>query len=140
MRIPHDLTRDPYAGVCPFHGDCFEGLASGSAIQQRWGKPAEELRDSEEVWQLEAEYLALGVVNVICTVSPQRVILGGGVMNQGALFPLIRERVRELIAGYVSVPELSDAINGYIVKPALGDRAGVLGAIELARRATDAAA
>jgi fructokinase len=137
MRIPHDRTHDPYPGICPFHGDCFEGLASGSAIRERWGKPGEELRDTEAVWQLEAEYLALGVVNVICTVSPQRVILGGGVMNQGTLLPLIRTRVRELIAGYVSVPELSDGVREYIVKPTLGDRAGVLGAIELARLATD---
>ena len=117
MRIPHDVVRDPYAGVCPFHGDCFEGLASGSAISQRWGKPGEELREIEEVWRLEAEYLALGVVNVVCTVSPQRVILGGGVMSQPTLLPLVRNRVRELTAGYVSAPELSDAIDEYLVEP-----------------------
>ncbi len=135
MLIPHDRERDPFAGVCPFHGDCFEGLASGSSLLERWGKPAEELTDRPEVWELEAEYVALGVVNVICTVSPERVILGGGVMKQPALLPLVRTRVQELLAGYVSAPELSDGIGAYLVTPALGDRAGVLGALELARLA-----
>jgi fructokinase len=135
MLIPHD----PFAGACPFHGDCFEGLASGSAIGQRWGKPAEELTDRAEVWELEAEYLALGIVNVICVVSPQRVILGGGVMKQPSLLPLIRARTRELLAGYIAAPELSDGLDEYIVGPALGDRAGVLGAIELARLAAQEA-
>jgi fructokinase len=138
MLIPHDRARDPFAGGCPFHGDCFEGLASGGAIRQRWGKPAEELGDRGEVWELEAEYLALGVVNVICVVSPQRVILGGGVMKQPSLLPLVRARTRELLAGYVSAPELSDGLDEYIVAPVLGDRAGVLGAIELARLAHQA--
>jgi fructokinase len=135
MLIPHDRERDPFGGVCPFHGDCFEGLASGSSIRQRWGRPGEQLGDEAEVWELEAEYLALGIVNVICTVSPQRVILGGGVMKQPALRSLVQTRVRERLAGYVSAPELSDGIGEYIVSPALGDRAGVLGAIELARLA-----
>jgi fructokinase len=135
MLIPHDRARDPFAGACPFHGDCFEGLASGGAIRERWGTPAEELGDRGEVWELEAEYLALGVVNVICVVSPQRVILGGGVMKQPSLLPLVRTRTRELLAGYVSAPELLDGLDEYIVAPALGDRAGVLGAIELARLA-----
>jgi fructokinase len=135
MLIPHDRARDPFPGSCPFHGDCFEGLAAGSAIERRWGKPGEELGDRSDVWELEAEYLALGVVNVICVMSPQRVILGGGVMKQPSLLPLVRARTRELLAGYVGAPELSDGLDEYIVGPALGDRAGVLGAIELARLA-----
>jgi fructokinase len=135
MLIPHDRARDPFDGACPFHGDCFEGLASGSAIRQRWGKPAEELADRSEVWELEAEYLALGVVNVICVVSPQRVILGGGVMKDSSLLPLVRARTRELLAGDIPAPELAGGLDDYIVGPALGDRAGVLGAIELARLA-----
>jgi fructokinase len=134
MLIPHDRDRDPFAGACPFHGDCFEGLASGGAIRQRWGKPAEELAERSEVWELEAEYVALGVVNVICVVSPQRVILGGGVMKHPSLLPLIRGRVHALLAGYISA--LDGNIDEYIVGPALGDRAGVLGAIELARLAS----
>jgi fructokinase len=136
MLIPHDRARDPFGGSCPFHGDCFEGLAAGSAIERRWGKPGEELGGRSEVWELEAEYLALGVVNVICIVSPQRVILGGGVMKQPSLLPLVRARVRELLAGYIVAPELTDGLDEYIVGPVLGDRAGVLGAIELARLAS----
>ena len=135
MRVPHDQARDPFDGSCPFHGDCFEGLAAGGAIERRWGKPGEQLGDRSEVWELEAEYLALGVVNVICIASPQRVILGGGVMKQPSLLPLVRARVRELLAGYIVAPELADGLDEFIVGPALGDRAGVLGAIELARLA-----
>jgi fructokinase len=133
MLIPHDRARDPFAGVCPYHGDCFEGLASGEAIAARWGMPAGEIED-EEAWRLEAEYLALGVVNVIYTLSPERIILGGGVMKQRRLLPLVRARVRELLAGYVAAPELADGLDEYLVAPGLGDRAGVLGAIELARQ------
>jgi fructokinase len=127
MLIPHDREADPFAGVCPYHGDCFEGLASGGAIRSRWGTPAEELEEGHEAWRLEAEYLALGLANVVYTLSPQRIVLGGGVMKQSWLLPLVRARVGELLAGYVVAPE--------IVPPALGDRAGVLGAIELARLA-----
>jgi fructokinase len=123
--VPHDRMRDPFAGSCPFHGDCFEGLASGTAIRERWGKPAEELGDEPEVWELEAEYLALGILNIVCIVSPQRVIVGGGVAKRPGLLQLADVRLRERLAGYVSAPE--------IVPPALGDRSGVLGAIELAR-------
>jgi fructokinase len=136
MRIPHDRARDPFAGVCPYHGDCFEGLASGEAIRQRWGRPGQELTDPA-VWELESEYLALGLMNVICTLSPQRIILGGGVPKKPTLLPLVRRRLQELLAGYFNAPELTrpDAIDQYIVPPGLGDQAGVLGAIELARRA-----
>jgi fructokinase len=134
MSIPHDRVRDAFDGVCPYHGDCFEGLASGDAIRARWGRPAEELTD-EQVWLLEADYLALGLLNVICTLSPQRIIIGGGVMNEPTLLSLVRSRVRELASGYFNTPELTEAIDDYIVAPALGDRAGVLGAIELARLA-----
>jgi fructokinase len=129
MRLPHDRDRDPFDGVCPYHGDCFEGLASGDAMRRRWGKPAEELDEDHEAWSLEADYLALGLANVVCTLSPQRIVLGGGVMKQSWLLPLVRARVGEVLAGYVAMPE--------IVPPALGDRAGVLGAIELARLAVE---
>src|SRR5207302_6382700 len=134
MRIPHDRDRDPFDGVCPYHGDCFEGLASGDAMRARWGRPPEEIAD-ERAWLLEAEYVALGLVNVICTLSPQRIVVGGGVMHEPTLLPLIHSRVHELASGYFDAPELADSIDGYIVPPALGDRAGVLGALELARLA-----
>ena len=137
MRIPHDLARDPFGGVCPYHGDCLEGLASGDAMHARWGRPPEELGD-EGVWQLEAEYLALGLLNVVCTLSPQRIVVGGGVTHQPSLLPLVRRRVAELASGYFDAPELGIAIDDYIVAPGLGDRAGVLGALELARLAAAA--
>jgi fructokinase len=132
--VPHDRARDPFDGVCPFHGDCLEGLACAGAIRARWGKHGEELEDGA-VWELEAQYLALGVVNVVCMLSPQRIILGGGVLRQPVLLPLVRERVRELAAGYFDVRELRDGLDDFIVGPALGDRAGMLGALELARSA-----
>jgi fructokinase len=133
MRIPHDRERDAFDGICPYHGDCFEGLASGEAIRVRWGTAGEHTSD-ERVWQLEAEYLALGLVNVICTVSPQRIVLGGGVMKQPSLLPIVRKRVSELLAGYIDAPELDGTLDDYLVSPALGDRAGVLGSLELARQ------
>jgi fructokinase len=135
MRIPHDRELDPFEGVCPYHGDCFEGLAAGGAIRERWGKRGEDLADPA-VWELEAHYVALGLVNVICTLSPQRIILGGGVPKQPTLLPLVRDQVRTLLAGYIDADELDDGLDEFIVPPALGDRAGVLGAIELARTAT----
>jgi fructokinase len=134
MRIPHDRKRDPFDGACPYHGDCFEGLASGDALRARWGRSPPEIAD-ESAWLLEAEYLALGLQNVICTISPQKIILGGGVMKEPALLPHVRSRVQALASGYFDAPELGAAIDEYIVPPALGDRAGVLGALELARRA-----
>jgi fructokinase len=138
MRIPHDRARDPFDGVCPYHGDCFEGLASGDAVRGSWGRPPEQISD-ERAWQLEAEYLALGLMNVICALSPQRMIVGGGVMNQPSLLLLVRSRVQVAASGYFDAPELGEAIDDYIVPPALGDQAGVLGALELARRAVASA-
>ena len=134
MRIPHDREADPFDGICPYHGDCLEGLASGEAIRQRWDRPGEELSGAAP-WETEAEYLALALVNVICMLSPQRIIIGGGVAKQPTLLPLARQRVRELLAGYLRAPELTDpeGIDRYIVTPDLGGSAGVIGAIELAR-------
>src|SRR5579862_111169 len=96
MRIPHDRERDPFDGVCPYHGDCLEGLASGEAMKARGEQPLE----------LEAEYLALGVLNVVSVLSPELVILGGGVMKEAGLLELVRRRVAELGAGYVETPEI----------------------------------
>ena len=134
MRIPHDRARDPFDGVCPYHGDCLEGLASGEAAKQRWPGVGADGWD-EQMLELEAEYLALGLTNVIATLSPQRLILGGGVMKQPTLLSRIRTHVQQLAAGYFDTPEFGEQIDGYIVPPTLGDMAGVLGALELARRA-----
>jgi fructokinase len=133
MRIPHDRARDPFDGICPYHGDCLEGLASGEAIRRRWGRPGQELSGTA-AWELEAEYIALALVNVVCLLSPQRIIVGGGVARQPTLLPLARRRLRELLAGYLRAPELTDpeAMDGYVVAPELGGEAGVIGAIQLA--------
>jgi fructokinase len=134
MRIPHDRDADPFPGVCPYHGDCWEGLASGRAIEARWGKPSAEL-DDEAAWDLEAHYLALGLVCVICVLSPERVVIGGGVMNRRGLLELVHREIVALMNGYLSAPVLGDGISGFVTIPALGRRAGVLGAIALAESA-----
>ena len=132
IRIPHDRTADPFEGACPFHGDCFEGLASGPAIERRWQAAGESLPASHPAWPLEAHYLALALTTFVCTLSPQRIILGGGVMQQDALLPLIRSEVVDLLHGYVLAPPILEAIDGYIVPPALGANSGIVGALTLA--------
>ncbi|HEX9733666.1 MAG TPA: ROK family protein [Thermoanaerobaculia bacterium] len=134
MLVPHDRDADPFAGQCPYHGDCLEGLASGPAIAARWGRAAHELPDDHPAWDLEAEYLAAAAVNLTVVLSPQRVVLGGGVMERAQLYPKIRRRTRERLNGYVRSPAVVDEIDAYIVPPALGKRAGVLGALALAAR------
>ncbi len=135
LRIPHDLSLDPFAGVCPFHGDCWEGLASGPAMEKRWGVPARQLPEDHVAWDLEAQYLALAVQNLIVTLSPQRIIMGGGVMEQRHLFDKVRRRVQSLLNDYVKHPQIIHAMDEYIVPPALGNRAGVLGGFALAEAA-----
>jgi len=131
---PRDRAADPFPGMCPFHGDCLEGLASGPALLARWGQPAEGLHEDHPAWPLEAHYLALAVVNFVCTLSPQRIILGGGVMDQRHLFPLIRREVVALLNGYLRASEILDGIDAYIVPPGLGNRSGRLGAIAMAEQ------
>ena len=134
LRIPHDI-RDSFAGNCPFHGDCFEGLAAGPAIQARWGKPARELPPDHPAWALEANYIALGLVNLTMALSPRRFLLGGGVMQQPHLFALIREEFGRLLNGYVRHRDILDGLDEYIQPPQLGSQAGVLGALVLAEKA-----
>jgi fructokinase len=127
LRIPHDGDRDPFDGVCPFHGDCLEGLASGRAIEARWGRRPQDLDGDSRVWELQAQYLALGLVSVISVLSPERILLGGGVMRQPALLPLVQSEVATLMNGYQQA--------GTIMSPTLAPRSGVLGAIALAETA-----
>lgn len=136
IRIPHDPLRDPFAGSCPFHGDCLEGLASGEAMRRRWGRPAEDL-DDPSAWELEAEYVALAVVNLTYALSPERIVVGGGVAKHPALLPAVRARLLALAAGYpgAPVPVAPAAVEEYVTGPSLGDRSGVAGAVELARAA-----
>lgn len=132
IRIPHDWNRDPFPGICPFHEDCLEGLASAPAIERRWEQSPETLPADHQAWLLEADYLAMGTVNLICIVSPELIVMGGGIMKQRQLFPMIRHRVQKLLNQYILMPEIIDNIDKYIVPPVFGDRTGVLGAIALA--------
>lgn len=133
--LPHNKTADSFAGACPFHGDCLEGMVSGPALEKRWQARGETLAADHVVWQMTAHSLALGLINIICILSPQRIILGGGVMHQPQLFPLVRREVQQLLNGYLQVPQITRHIDEYIVPPGLGDRAGMLGAIALAQQA-----
>ncbi len=92
---------DEFAGACPFHGGCLEGMAAGPAIEKRWGRKGAELVAEGRVWEVEAHYLAQAAVQFIYILSPKRIIMGGGVMQQAQLFPLIRQKVQESLNGYV---------------------------------------
>jgi len=134
--IPHDKKRDPFAGVCPFHGDCLEGLATGPALMARWNvNSAMKLPPEHEAWELEADYLAYAVANWIVTLSPQRVIMGGGVMKREELLGKIQERVPNLLNGYIQHPMILEHIDELIVRPGLGGDSGICGAIALAEKA-----
>lgn len=135
MLIPHNWDADPYAGMCPYHGDCLEGLTTGGALRERWQTDPVTLPAEHPAWELEAHYLALGLVNIITVLSPQRIIMGGGVMEQRQLFALIHNQVFSLLNGYIQRPEILDEMDRYIVPPGLGNRSGVLGAIALAQDA-----
>jgi fructokinase len=134
LRVPHDVGRDPFPGTCPYHRDCLEGLASGPAMQARWGVAAGTLPPDHPGWELEAQYLALALVNLTVTVSPRRIILGGGVMQQQQLFHLIRKEFAHLMNNYIRRKELIDDLESYIQAPGLGSRAGILGSLVLAER------
>jgi fructokinase len=140
LRIPHDMARDPFAGVCPFHGDCLEGLASGPSMQARWGAPAGTLPPDHPGWILEAHYLALGLTNLTVTLSTKRILLGGGVMKQPHLFELIRKEFARLLNGYVRHSNISEGLHEYIRPPQLSSESGILGALVLAENARSGAA
>lgn len=125
---------DHYEGKCPYHKTCLEGLAAGPAIEERWGKKGIELQDRDEVWDLEAYYLAQALTDYILILAPQLIILGGGVMHQEQLFTRIRSYVKEMLNGYIKTKELED-IDHYIVPASLHDDQGIMGALELGRRA-----
>jgi fructokinase len=134
LRIPHNREADPFPGICPFHEDCFEGLASGPAIEKRLGLSGARIPENDPFWNIEADYIASALMNYILTLSPKKIILGGGVMQREFLFSRVRWRVRELLNGYVSSRSLLENIDDYIVKPGLGNQSGSLGAIALAMR------
>jgi len=133
MRVTRHRA-DEFAGICPFHGDCLEGLAAGPALQARWGAPANELPSDHPAWEIEADYLAQACQNLLMIAPPARIVLGGGVMHQEQLFPLVRSRLRELLANYLDRDYLEGDLASLIVPPDLGDNAGLLGCVALGLR------
>jgi fructokinase len=136
----HTLVRrhpkDTFEGVCPYHGDCLEGMASGLAMEKRWGIKAHLLTADHEAWDMEAYYIAQACVQAIVMVSPEKIVLGGGVMKQVHLFDLIHKYVKEMLNGYIQSP-LIDCLTTYIVAPGLGELSGMLGAYALALEAIE---
>lgn len=122
---------DSFKGCCPFHEGCFEGLASGTSIYKRWGIRAENIEEGHEAWDIEAYYIAQALVNYVMILSPQRIILGGGVMHQKHLLDKVRRYFKELIADYISTDEI-DRLDEYIVLQSLSDEQGIMGALILA--------
>ena len=132
------LSRHPedhYKGHCPYHSNCAEGLAAGPAVEERWGQKAVDLADREDVWEMEAYYMAQAITDYILSYSPEKVILGGGIMHQKKLYGMIRNKTRELLNGYIAREEILNGMEDYIVEPALGDEAGIKGALCLGREA-----
>ncbi|MDT8436007.1 MAG: ROK family protein [Gemmatimonadota bacterium] len=135
--VGRDPARDSFPGICPFHGDCLEGMASGPALAAHWGRPAEELPPDHEAWEREAAHLAAGLAAITCVLSPERIVLGGGVMETPGLLERVRDALHARLAGYLRAPRLAEraGLDEYLVPPGLGARAGVLGALALAARA-----
>jgi fructokinase len=135
MLLPR-IPGDSFPGICPFHGACWEGLCSGPALQARTGMRAEDIPADHPAWVLETQYIGYAITNIVCVLSPQRVILGGGVRRGGQLgeeqfFRWIRDNVRAVLNMYIASPALSEGLDGYIVPPGLGDDAGICGALAL---------
>lgn len=130
----HVLVRkhenDPFAGACPFHKDCLEGIASGKAIEERINKKGNELSVSEPFWEIEGNYMAQALMTYTLTLRPDKIILGGGEMAQGHLLHSIRSQFEKLLNGYILTPQLTS----YIVSPGLKDDAGIVGALLLAEK------
>jgi fructokinase len=124
---------DGFAGICAFHGDCIEGLASGPAIEARAGMPASQLPPDHPAWEFVAHGLAQLLHTMVLTTAPTRIFLGGGVMAaQTHLFERIQQELKRSLNGYVEAPELGHGLTHYIVPPGLGTMAGPLGALALA--------
>jgi fructokinase len=132
LALPHNWQKDPFPGACPYHGDCLEGLASGYSMTKRWGQNPEQLPELHPAWDLEAEYIAIAIADLIYVYSPQRIVLGGGVSQHAGFHEATRQKVRKQLNGYVQSPMVAEDIAEYILPPALGNRSGVLGAIAMA--------
>jgi fructokinase len=133
-----DGRLDPFPGVCPFHGRCWEGMATGPALAGRAGRPGESLPDDDPVWEIEAQYLALGLATCTLVVSPGRIVVGGGVVESraGWLLPMVRRQLVAYLNGYVGRPELGGRVDTYVVAPGLSEpSSAIAGALALAGRA-----
>ena len=137
MMLARDPLQDPFAGNCPFHGTCFEGLASGPAIEKCWGLKGDQLNPDHPAWALEAHYIALALVSVTCILAPERIVLGGGVMSQEHLLPMIRTNFEDLLNGYMQTPLITEHLDSYIVLTGLEGKAGLYGAFALAQQAKE---
>lgn len=136
IALPHDWQKDPFPGVCPYHGDCLEGLASGNSMRKRWEQNPEDLPDTHPAWELETEYIAIAIADLIYAYSPRRIILGGGVSQHPGFHKCTRHKVREHLNGYIQSPMVVDQLDEYILPPVLGNRSGGLGAIAMAIQLT----
>ena len=136
LRIPS--ASPAFAGHCPWHGDCLEGLASGPAIAARWGQAAESLPPDHPAWQEIASHLAAAALNILVTLSPKRLIMGGGVLQNDHLLPRVRQHLGSLLNGYLDHPALQDGFESWLTAPGLGTRSGILGAIALAASSLEA--
>jgi fructokinase len=125
---------DSFAGVCPYHRDCFEGMASGPAIGARWKTKPEELGPGHEAWELEASYLAKAFAAYSFVLSPERVIMGGGVGMRPGLAERVAALLREELGGYVPALDGEEALSKFVVRPLLGAEAGLYGSAALALR------
>ena len=133
------LPEDPLpGGICPYHGNCVEGMASGPAIEKRWGISAKELPEDHPAWELESAYLAQLCVNAMMSFSPEKIIFGGGVMQQKFLLEKIRTKTIEMLHGYIVHPVIEEGLKDYITEPGLGTESGILGAFLLAKKARSA--
>ncbi len=135
--MPHDWQRDPFPGVCPYHGDCLEGLASGPSMKERWNQDPESIPDSHPAWDLEAEYVSQAALDLIYAYSPQKIVLGGGVLQHSGLIDKIRTMILQKNKGYVQSDLLLNHIEKYVHLPTLGNRSGVLGAMAMAIKKFD---
>ena len=134
--IPHNKEEDPFSGVCPYHGNCLEGLASGPAMMKRWNvDSAVDLPENHKAWDLEAKYLGYAMANCTMSISPQRIIIGGGVMQKAGLLAKVQQKTLEFLNGYIKHKTILEDIDNYLVAPGLEGNSGVCGAIALAEQA-----
>jgi len=136
IHLPHDRRIDPFPGICPYHRDCFEGLASGPALTERWHMPADEIPQDHMAWDLEGEYIAYALSDLICTISPEKIILGGGVMHRDYLYDIVRTKTVSINNRYIRSKYLEESIEDYITPPRLKGESGLIGALCLAIHAT----